>query len=343
MRTLYLASGYFHLWHQYIQQQGFTLDELKIEAQPKAQVLQLLESGFEQKAPLELFNYVMERTQLKVQSKTWLFDMVQLIQPQLFGLLGYITSRSANLYDALHVLLKFSRLAVDGQLLIPLQVEQVASTQRLFWPLLDPAYILLNEINLLALVHVARLMTGQQHLPLLQVHYAHAAQAPTAAYVQFLDCPVYFNQPRYELIFLEEGLQLPSKQADQQLIHLLFQQAEAQLNQSMQGMSYATRVHAYVAEQLKQGHIVTVDEVASVLHCTARSLQRYLKQEHTSFKAILEQERMQRCQLLLDQHIPFSKIADLLGYSDQSALARAYKRVHGAPMTSHHKQQPMPE
>ena len=339
MRTLYLASGYFHLWHQYIQQQGISLDELKIEAQPKAQVLQLLDSGFEQKAPLELFNYVMERTQLKVQSKTWLFDLVQLIQPQLFGVLGYITSRSANLYDALHMLMKFSRLAVDGQLLIPLQVEKVASTQRLFWPLLDPAYILLNEINMLTLVHVARWMTGQQHLPLLQVHYAHEAQAPSAAYTQFLDCPVYFNQPRYELIFLEEGLQLPSTQADQQLIHLLFHQAEAQLNQSMQGIAYATRVHAQVAEQLKLGRVVTIDEVAMQLHCTARSLQRYLKQENTSFKAILEQERMQRCRLLLDQKLPISKVAELLGYSDQSALARAYKRVYGASMTQHHQQQ----
>ena len=60
-----------------------------------------------------------------------------------------------------------------------------------------------------------------------------------------------------------------------------------------------------------------------------RSLQRQLQALNTSFKLILDAERMKRCEILLSQNESLTAIADQLGYSDQSALARAYKNLTG--------------
>lgn len=333
MQDLLISTGYFHIWKLFLDQKQLTLTELGLSASQHIEIQNFLQSTIEQKAPLSLFNYVLELTRQAVQSDTFLFDMVKNINPQVFGLLGYITSRSANLYDALNVLLRFSRLAVDGQHLTPLQLEKVAGTQRLHWPLLDNAYIYLNELNLLAMVHVARSMTEQPQLPLLQVHYAHAALAPAKLYQAFLGCPVYFQQPRYELIFLEESLTIPSKQADPQLIHLLFQQAEAQLDQLHYQKDHKANIQFILAEKIKHAEIPTITALAGQLGLSERTLQRYLKNEGTSFKQLLEQVKMQRCDVLLQQQFSLVKIAEALGYSDQSALARAYKKYYGIPMT----------
>ena len=58
-------------------------------------------------------------------------------------------------------------------------------------------------------------------------------------------------------------------------------------------------------------------------------MQRQLQALNTSFKLILDAERMKRCEILLSQNESLTAIADQLGYSDQSALARAYKNLTG--------------
>jgi AraC-like DNA-binding protein len=65
------------------------------------------------------------------------------------------------------------------------------------------------------------------------------------------------------------------------------------------------------------------------LHLSARTLQRQLNDLGSSFKKIVEMERMKRCDQLLQQDMQLTDIAMQLGYSDQSALARAYKAYSG--------------
>lgn len=62
---------------------------------------------------------------------------------------------------------------------------------------------------------------------------------------------------------------------------------------------------------------------------SSRSLQRYLSEQGSSFKKLLEQERMKRCETLLQQGLSLTEIAQQLDYSDQSALARAYEAATG--------------
>ena len=48
---------------------------------------------------------------------------------------------------------------------------------------------------------------------------------------------------------------------------------------------------------------------------------------------------MKRCELLLVQNESLNRIAEQLGYSDQSALVRAYKRVRGSTLLAFRRAQ----
>ena len=81
-----------------------------------------------------------------------------------------------------------------------------------------------------------------------------------------------------------------------------------------------------------------IEQIATELHISSRTLQRQLNEQNSSFKKILEIERMKRCEQLLLQNMSLIEIAIYLGYSDQSALARAYKAYNGQTLLQRKQQ-----
>ena len=127
-----------------------------------------------------------------------------------------------------------------------------------------------------------------------------------------------------------EGLELKIQQADPSLMQLLVKQAEEAIAAKPRYKTIAQQLHIIVAEYLKlKEQAPKIEDVAQELHISTRTLQRQLSDLDTSFKKIVESERMKRCEFLLSGDIQLSEIAMRLGYSDQSALARAYKAYSG--------------
>ncbi len=127
-----------------------------------------------------------------------------------------------------------------------------------------------------------------------------------------------------------EGLELKIQQADPSLMQLLVKQAEEAIAAKPRYKTIAQQLHIIVAEYLKlKEQAPKIEDVAQELHISTRTLQRQLSDLGTSFKKIVESERMKRCEFLLSGDIQLSEIAMRLGYSDQSALARAYKAYSG--------------
>ena len=89
-----------------------------------------------------------------------------------------------------------------------------------------------------------------------------------------------------------------------------------------------TQVARVLREALRSddGH---VDVIAKRLGLTARSLQRRLKDEATSFNAVREDVRRQLSHRYLDDGLSIAEISFLLGFSEPSAFFRAFKRWTG--------------
>ena len=197
------------------------------------------------------------------------------------------------------------------------------------WPLVRK-YSMVHEMTFACMAQLATQIFNFQHSPIREIHFAHAAHMAVRHYEKFYGCKVLFKQAKYQIALNLDSLNIQPQQADPSLIHLLTKQAEDAIALKPNVDTLLQQVQDLVAQYLRQEDTVpNIEFVAQALCCSARTLQRQLKQEGTGFKQIIEKQRMQRCELLLTQHISLSEIAQLLGYSDQSALARAYKACTG--------------
>jgi AraC-like DNA-binding protein len=71
-------------------------------------------------------------------------------------------------------------------------------------------------------------------------------------------------------------------------------------------------------------------DVAKAMELSPRSLQRLLMEQGTTFSQILERSKQQRAiQLLAQEDLNISEIAQMLGYSDSSNFGRAVRNWTG--------------
>lgn len=74
-----------------------------------------------------------------------------------------------------------------------------------------------------------------------------------------------------------------------------------------------------------------LDDAASMLHMSSRSLRRHLQTEGTSYQAVLDEVRCVLAkEYLLEQSMPIAKVATLLGFSHPDGLRRAFKHSTGS-------------
>jgi AraC-like DNA-binding protein len=93
--------------------------------------------------------------------------------------------------------------------------------------------------------------------------------------------------------------------------------------------SVVDRVRRVLARLLPQGE-PGVAAVARALDMSARTLQRQLEEEGTTFRDVLNDLRSEMAQAYLrDGHHTIAEVTYLLGFSETAAFSRAFKRWTG--------------
>jgi AraC-like DNA-binding protein len=90
----------------------------------------------------------------------------------------------------------------------------------------------------------------------------------------------------------------------------------------------ADRVRAAIARSLPSG-APSAAQIAASLGMSERSLRRALAAEETSFRAVLDDLRGATARDLFAAHKSVTEVAFLLGFSETSALSRAFRRWNG--------------
>ena len=86
------------------------------------------------------------------------------------------------------------------------------------------------------------------------------------------------------------------------------------------------RVTAAIVDLLPSGGIAD-EKIAASLNMSVRSLQRRLKEVGTTFRKLLDTIREDLATTYVqDPEIELAEVAFLLGFSDQSAFSRAFRR-----------------
>lgn len=320
-----VASTYVQLLIEYLGQA-----ELQPEQLFSVEQLALLETsrrdGSQSRISRTQFSAMLHQVQQRVQQPALGLALAKHISAAHLGVLGYLILACSNLGDALIRMERYGRLIDDA---IEMQIQQVGDQVELSWPpLLTAADAVFVELGTASIVQFARNITGQA-APMTAVGFAHGHERSVQLYRQFFGCVPSFGQPQTFLRFPIAYLSLPLRQPDAVLLDIL----EVQANQALALLPHTDVFLQDVRRlliRLCREAAPTLEQVADALHMTPRTLQRRLVEHEVRFQVLLDEVRLQLCeQYLQDDRLQLTDIAALLGYSDQSALTRAYRRWTG--------------
>lgn len=165
--------------------------------------------------------------------------------------------------------------------------------------------------------------------PLHEVHFGFPKPARTALHEKVFGCPVSFLAAETALILRADVWNAPSASASSDLLRVLEQHAEGMVSGLRQGSGLKRRVMQLLHEELR-GADPSLANIARRLAMSARTVQRRLHAEGSSFADVLDETRKQLAAQYLDENaFALTEIAHLLGFSEQSAFTRAFQRWYG--------------
>jgi AraC-like DNA-binding protein len=161
------------------------------------------------------------------------------------------------------------------------------------------------------------------------VQLRHGAPAYRAAYDSMFGVPVHFDTAQNALIVDPHFLDLPLRPAPRVLTSALIWVADDQLATLTRMQSVSGRVEQLLRRELPNGDL-RVHRVARTLAMSRQTLYRRLREEGTTFAAVLESVRHARAvELLSHSELSVGEVAALVGFSESAAFSRAFKRWTG--------------
>ncbi len=208
---------------------------------------------------------------------------------------------------------------------------------RLTDPALDTEHSLC-EFLLLIWHRFPSWMIGRR-VELSRMMFTHARPAHAAEYRLMFPAPVEYEQPFNGFEFSREQLDAPIVQT---IANLRTYMKRAPLDWFSRQAYYPIYTRR-VLDQLERADTLastTMEETATALHMTARTLRRKLTDEGTSFQDIKDGLRRDTAIHLLSQPSqPVSSIARELGFSEPSAFTRAFRHWTGVSPSSYRKRE----
>jgi len=171
-------------------------------------------------------------------------------------------------------------------------------------------------------------LTGKP-LKIKQVSFRHSEPFYAEKYREYFKCEVLFDQ-EFDALWVESHLlSLPILSASPGYHSKIKEQAQTQL-QSIE--TFSGEIKRIIRSSLPDD--IGVEEVARVLNCSERTMQRKLAEEKTSFKALKQEVRkLVAIELLETTSLSIEKIAFRLGYEQRTSFAVAFLRWTGVKPT----------
>ncbi|WP_348673985.1 AraC family transcriptional regulator [uncultured Abyssibacter sp.] len=179
------------------------------------------------------------------------------------------------------------------------------------------------EMSLGYAIHLARWCTGGRFEP-EAVEFRHAPLDRESRYAELLGCPVRFGADEDRLLFRPDMLELPLIQANPALRDQLRELADQMLGRLGQRSLSVT-----VSELVHRHPQASKDDIANLLAISGRHLSRKLAEEGFSFKHLRDRELQTLAIRALERGDKIAVISVELGFSDESAFSRSFRRWTG--------------
>ncbi|GAA0684450.1 AraC family transcriptional regulator [Marinobacterium maritimum] len=161
-------------------------------------------------------------------------------------------------------------------------------------------------------------------LTVRSVYLAGDAPRCLTPYTRILRAPIAFEHERNTLVFDRSYLDSPVTNANPSMRLLLQNHLKKHHSDNL---VYQTR---WIIANLLPRQSVTLEEVADNLGIAPRTLQYKLATFSVSFQQLLDEVRIKQvCGYIAESNLSLTEIADLVGYSQLSAMTRSFKRIMG--------------
>ncbi len=162
----------------------------------------------------------------------------------------------------------------------------------------------------------------------LTLEFRRRTPMDTADYCQKFGCTIRFGMAHDRLLFPAAFLEHTLASSDPQSFDVMSRRLDRLLYEIDDAHAAESRAAASVREQMRNG-APTLEQTALDLRTPPRRLRAALKQAGTGFRKIVDAERMDACVRYMARGLKKSEIAYRLGFHDQPAFNRTYRRWYG--------------
>ncbi|MET8678969.1 AraC family transcriptional regulator ligand-binding domain-containing protein [Streptomyces sp. NPDC004647] len=249
------------------------------------------------------------------------------LQPTALHVLGHIVLTCASLAEAAAQAVRYLPLVSEAG---SLGLERGGHRSHLsYHPAVPDGAMHPQQVEAVvaAVVTAARWITGSAWAP-AAVSFAHPRIGDLAPYTRVLRCPVAFEAGRNAVTVTNTDLDLVRAPADPELAELHRRYAERLLS----GLTGPATVRQQVLCWLDRAPLDRLgpEDVQEALNLSQRTLRRLLREEGTSWSALLDATRHDHARrMLATTDLTLERIARALGLSGAPAFVRAFTRWEG--------------
>lgn len=253
-------------------------------------------------------------------------DMAEFWHPSQMGALGYAWLASSSLRRAFARAVRYIHVISED---LNLVVSDTPAGLKIVVDRDDSIFTLPQQHDLVVtiIMHMCRYNFGEE-LIASNVSLAHAEPECSQKIKDYFRTEVVFDAPQTSLTIERKDADKRLPSGNKQIALLHDEMLMKYLVEIKQG-DIVQQVESIIMENLPDGQ-VTDRLVASELNLSERSMQRRLKEHKTSFRYLLDSVREMMAKQYIENPVNrMSDIAFLLGFSEQSAFSRAFKKWTG--------------
>lgn len=186
------------------------------------------------------------------------------------------------------------------------------------------------EVRELSIAFILRNIHGlacwyvDSRIPLQEAFFPFPAPAHADAYPHMFPGPLAFDAPAAGLRFDARYLKLPLRRDEKALAHMLQRALSTTVLQYRRDRLLVPQVRQALAAHPERTH--SAEGLAGLLHVSARTLHRQLKDEGASLQQLKDEVRLERAKdLLYRTDRPVKQVAAAVGFRNEKSFARAFR------------------
>lgn len=327
--TVKLIVGYLRLMQRVMHHYELTWAKLSVQGELLRAFQQSLQDDQRHEFDADQYTQIMNAMQTHFDRPVSLV-MAEHLALQDVGLMGYLASTSIDLKQAFGLFQKYYPLLYKMTNIEDMMVFEDQEYFSIQWHGGFEAWQVFYELNIAILFRYIQLIVRKEELiPPKKIALGYQPQFSLDHYEHFFETKVDIRPEYYLITVPKSNLEIKSTASDLALNQMLSMQAQQSIEQSSQNLSakqFRHKVVTLIEQGLQQDQQAIQAFVAEQMFCSERTLQRQLLQFDLHFQTLLDEFRFERAKSLLITGKHLTEIAQELGYSDQSAFGRAFKR-----------------